>query len=593
MGSFQESPQLYFCGKVLHSMETTVLSKALQWTSDVFDNQTREEVQNLINNNETELVESFYKDLEFGTGGLRGIMGVGTNRINIYTVGMATQGLANYLKQSFSGEISVAIAHDSRNNSSLFARKTAEVFAANGIKAYLFSELRPTPELSFAIRHYGCKSGVVITASHNPKEYNGYKAYWEDGGQLIAPHDKNVIAEVQKIAGPQDVKWNADESLIEMVSDEIDNAYIAGLKSLCLSPDAVKTQSDLNIVFTSLHGTGGTMVPRTLKELGFTNVTTVAEQDEPNGNFPTVVSPNPEEAAALKMALEQAEKVGADLVMGTDPDADRVGIAVRNTKGELQLLNGNMTGSLLVYYLIHRWNELGKLNGKQFTAKTIVTSALIKKISESQNVPCYDVLTGFKYIAALILELEGKEQFIGGGEESYGYLAGDLVRDKDAVMSCVLIAEMCAWAKTQGKSLYDVLMDIHAEFGFYLEDLISITKKGKTGAEEIAKMMEELRSNPPKTLAGSAVLTLRDYKLGKVTNLADGSQTETGLPSSNVLQFETADGTVVTARPSGTEPKIKFYFSVNAELNDKAEYDSVRDYLKGKIEAIQVDLGLI
>ena len=593
MGSFQESPQLYFCGKVLHSMETTVLSKALQWTSDVFDNQTREEVQNLINNNETELVESFYKDLEFGTGGLRGIMGVGTNRINIYTVGMATQGLANYLKQSFSGEISVAIAHDSRNNSSLFARKTAEVFAANGIKAYLFSELRPTPELSFAIRHYGCKSGVVITASHNPKEYNGYKAYWEDGGQLIAPHDKNVIAEVQKIAGPQDVKWNADESLIEMVSDEIDNAYIAGLKSLCLSPDAVKTQSDLNIVFTSLHGTGGTMVPRTLKELGFTNVTTVAEQDEPNGNFPTVVSPNPEEAAALKMALEQAEKVGADLVMGTDPDADRVGIAVRNIKGELQLLNGNMTGSLLVYYLIQRWNELGKLNGKQFTAKTIVTSALIKKISESQNVPCYDVLTGFKYIAALILELEGKEQFIGGGEESYGYLAGDLVRDKDAVMSCVLIAEMCAWAKTQGKSLYDVLMDIHAEFGFYLEDLISITKKGKTGAEEIAKMMEELRSNPPKTLAGSAVLTLRDYKLGKVTNLADGSQTETGLPSSNVLQFETADGTVVTARPSGTEPKIKFYFSVNAELNDKAEYDSVRDYLKGKIEAIQVDLGLI
>lgn len=574
-------------------MDDSILEKAKKWTSDAFDTETRNAVQNLIDTNETELVESFYKDLEFGTGGLRGIMGVGTNRINIYTVGMATQGLANYLKQSFSGEISVAIAHDSRNNSSLFARKTAEVFAANGIKAYLFSELRPTPELSFAIRHYGCKSGVVITASHNPKEYNGYKAYWEDGGQLIAPHDKNVIAEVQKITGPQDVKWNADESLIEMVSDEIDNAYIAGLKSLCLSPDAVITQSDLNIVFTSLHGTGGTMVPRTLKELGFTNVTTVAEQDEPNGNFPTVVSPNPEEAAALKMALEQAEKVGADLVMGTDPDADRVGIAVRNTKGELQLLNGNMTGSLLVYYLIQRWKELGKLNGKQFTAKTIVTSALIKKISESQNVPCYDVLTGFKFIAALILELEGKEQFIGGGEESYGYLAGDLVRDKDAVMSCVLIAEMCAWAKTQGKSLYDVLMDIHAEFGFYLEDLISITKKGKTGAEEIAKMMEELRSNPPKTLAGSAVLTLRDYKLGKVTNLADGSQTETGLPSSNVLQFETADGTVVTARPSGTEPKIKFYFSVNAELNDKAEYDRVRNYLKGKIEAIQVDLGLI
>ena len=574
-------------------MDTTVLEKAKQWTSDAFDAETREEVQNLIDTNETELTESFYKDLEFGTGGLRGLMGVGTNRINIYTVGMATQGLANYLKNSFEGEISVAIAHDSRNNSPLFARKTAEVFAANGIKAYLFSELRPTPQLSFAIRHYGCKSGVVITASHNPKEYNGYKAYWEDGGQLVAPHDKNVITEVQKIAGPQEVKWNADQSLIEMVGDDIDNAYIAGLKSLCLSPEAIKNQSDLNIVFTSLHGTGGTMVPRTLKELGFTNVSTVAEQDKPDGNFPTVVSPNPEEAAALKLALEQAEKVGADLVMGTDPDADRVGIAVRNTDGELELLNGNMTGSLLVYYLIQRWSESGKLNGKQFTAKTIVTSDLIKKISESQNVPCYDVLTGFKYIAELILKLEGKEQFIGGGEESYGYLSGDLVRDKDAVLSCVLIAEMCAWAKEQGKSLYDVLMDIHSEFGFYVEDLISITKKGMSGAEEIAKMMEDLRSNPPKKLAGSEVLTLRDYKLGKVTNLANGSQTETGLPASNVLQFETADGTVVTARPSGTEPKIKFYFSVNGALNDKAEYDAVRDALKGKITTIQSDLNLI
>ena len=573
-------------------MDNTVLHKAKQWTSEAFDAETREEVQNLIDTNETELTESFYKELEFGTGGLRGIMGVGSNRINIYTIGMATQGLANYLKNSFEGEISVAIAHDSRNNSPLFARKTAEVFAANGIKAYLFSELRPTPELSFAIRHYGCKSGVVITASHNPKEYNGYKAYWEDGGQLVAPHDKNVITEVQKITVPQDVKWNADESLIETVLEDIDNAYIAGLKSLCLSPEAVKNQSDLNIVFTSLHGTGGTMVPRTLKELGFTNVSTVAEQDKPDGNFPTVVSPNPEEAAALKIALDKAEAVGADLVMGTDPDADRVGIAVRNTKGELELLNGNMTGSLLVYYLIQRWKENGKLTGKQFTAKTIVTSALIKKISESKDVPCYDVLTGFKYIAELILKLEGKEQFIGGGEESYGYLSGDLVRDKDAVLSCVLIAEMCAWAKEQGKSLYDVLQDIHMEFGFYLEDLISITKKGMTGAEEIATMMENLRSNPPKTLAGSNVLTLRDYKLGKVTNLADGAQTETGLPASNVLQFETADGTVVTARPSGTEPKIKFYFSVNGALNNKADYDAVRDSLKAKITTIQSDLGL-
>ncbi|MDC0303526.1 phospho-sugar mutase [Flavobacteriales bacterium] len=574
-------------------MDNTVLEKAKKWTSEAFDADTRNAVQNLIDNDETELTESFYKELEFGTGGLRGIMGVGTNRINIYTVGMATQGLANYLKKSFTGEKSVAIAHDSRNNSPLFARKTAEVFAANGIKAYLFDGLRPTPELSFAIRHLGCKSGVVITASHNPKEYNGYKAYWEDGGQLVAPHDKNVITEVQAIAGPQEVKWNAPDSMIEVIGEDMDLAYIAGLKSLCLSPNAVKAQSDLKIVFTSLHGTGGSMVPRCLNELGFTNVSTVADQDEPDGNFPTVVSPNPEEAAALKMALEQAEELGADLVMGTDPDADRVGIAVRNSEDELQLLNGNMTGSLLVYYLIQRWSELGKLNGKQFTAKTIVTSALIRKISEAQNVPCYDVLTGFKYIAELILNLEGKEQFIGGGEESYGYLAGDLVRDKDAVLSCVLIAEMCAWAKSNRKSLFDVLIDIHSEYGFYLEDLISITKKGKTGAEEIAKMMEDLRSNPPKSLAGSDVLALRDYKLGKVTNLADGRKTETGLPASNVLQFETADGTVVTARPSGTEPKIKFYFSVNGQLENKADYDSVRDKLKSKITAIQSDLGLI
>jgi phosphoglucomutase len=573
-------------------MDNTVLEKAKKWTSEAFDADTRNAVQNLIDNDETELTESFYKELEFGTGGLRGIMGVGTNRINIYTVGMATQGLANYLKTSFTGEKSVAIAHDSRNNSPLFARKTAEVFAANGIKAYLFDGLRPTPELSFAIRHLGCKSGVVITASHNPKEYNGYKAYWEDGGQLVAPHDKNVITEVQAIAGPQEVKWDAPDSMIEVIGENMDLAYIAGLKSLCLSPNAVKAQSDLKIVFTSLHGTGGSMVPRCLNELGFTNVSTVADQDEPDGNFPTVVSPNPEEAAALKMALEQAEELGADLVMGTDPDADRVGIAVRNSEDELQLLNGNMTGSLLVYYLIQRWSDLGKLNGQQFTAKTIVTSALIRKISEAQNVPCYDVLTGFKYIAELILNLEGKEQFIGGGEESYGYLAGDLVRDKDAVLSCVLIAEMCAWAKSNGKSLYDVLIDIHSEYGFYLEDLISITKKGKTGAEEIAKMMEDLRSNPPKSLAGSDVLTLRDYKLGKVTNLADGIQTETGLPASNVLQFETADGTVVTARPSGTEPKIKFYFSVNGQLENKADYDSVREKLKSKITTIQSDLGL-
>lgn len=573
-------------------MDKNILDKAKKWTSEAFDIDTRNAVQNLIDTNETELTESFYKELEFGTGGLRGLMGVGTNRINIYTIGMATQGLTNYLKQSFEGDISVAIAYDSRNNSALFARKTAEVFAANGIRAYLFKELRPTPQLSFAIRHYGCKGGVVITASHNPKEYNGYKAYWEDGGQLVAPHDKNVIAEVQKIAGPQDVKWNADESLIEIVSDDIDNAYIAGLKSTCLSPEAVKAQSDLNIVFTSLHGTGGTMVPRTLKALGFTNVSTVAEQDEPNGNFPTVISPNPEEAAALKMALEQANKVGADLVMGTDPDADRVGIAVRNLKGELELLNGNQTAALLIHYLITRWSELGKLNGKQYIVKTIVTTDLLSNIADAKQVDCYEVLTGFKYIAELIGKKEGHQQFIGGGEESYGYLAGELVRDKDAVQSCMLIAEMCAWAKNNGKSLYEVLLDIYVEHGFYLEDLISITKKGKTGAEEIAKMMEKLRNNPPKQLAGAALYAMVDYKLGTVTELKDGNVMELRFPKSDVLQFETLDDTVVTARPSGTEPKIKFYFSVNAKLKDKAEYETVRATLKEKIEAIQVDLGL-
>ena len=573
-------------------MDTIVLNKAKKWLSDGFDSETRKTVQALIDSNSEELTESFYKDLEFGTGGLRGIMGVGTNRINIYTVGMATQGLANYLKQSFSGDISVAIAHDSRNNSPLFARKTAEVFAANGIKAYLFDALRPTPELSFAIRHFGCKSGVVITASHNPKEYNGYKAYWEDGGQLVAPHDKNVITEVQKIAGPQDVKWNADESLIETVLEDIDRAYIAGLKSLCLSPEAVKDQSDLNIVFTSLHGTGGTMVPRTLKELGFTNVSTVAEQDEPNGNFPTVVSPNPEEAAALKMALEKAEAIGADLVMGTDPDADRVGIAVRNLEGKLELLNGNQTATLLIHYLITRWSELGKLDGKQYIAKTIVTTDLLTRIADAKQVNCYEVLTGFKYIAQLILEKEGREEFIGGGEESYGYLAGELVRDKDAVQSCMFIAEMCAWAKNRGKGLYEVLLDIYVEHGMFLEDLISITKKGKSGAEEIAQMMDRLRNDPPKQLAGQPLYAVVDYKLGTVTELKDGNVSKLNYPKSDVLQFETLDGTVVTARPSGTEPKIKFYFSVNAKLNNKADHDAVRGSLKAKITTIQSDLGL-
>ncbi|MFT4681713.1 MAG: phosphoglucomutase [Flavobacteriales bacterium] len=573
-------------------MDSKVLELAQQWTGESFDAETRSKVQHLMDNDPKELDESFYKSLEFGTGGLRGIMGVGTNRINIYTVGMATQGLANYLKASFEGHISIAIAHDSRNNSALFARKTAEIFSANGIKAYLFSSLRPTPELSFAIRELGCKSGVVVTASHNPKEYNGYKVYWDDGGQLVPPHDGNVINEVSKITGPDLIKWTADESLIEMIDEEIDEKYLAAVDSLCLSPDAVKAKHDLGIVFTSIHGTGVTMVPKSLARLGFTNVHTVKEQDAPDGNFPTVVSPNPEEAAALDMALTLANDVNADLVMGCDPDSDRVGIAVRDNEGKMILLNGNQTGALLVNYLVTRWRELGKLDGNQFVCKTIVTSDLLTKISTASEIPVFNVLTGFKYIAQLIKEYEGKMQFIGGGEESYGYLAGDLVRDKDAILSCTLIAEMCAWAANDGKSLYNLLLDIYVEHGLFVEDLVSITKKGKEGASEIAQMMEDLRNNPPSSLGGSAVATALDYKLQTKKSLANGEVNETGLPSSNVLQFITEDGSVITARPSGTEPKIKFYFSVNGPMNSKEEYTAAHSSLKAKIEAIKADLGI-
>lgn len=573
-------------------MSDMIAEKASQWLSPVFDEDTRNQVQNLIDNDPKELDECFYKSLEFGTGGLRGIMGVGTNRINRYTVGMATQGLANYLKKSFDGEISIAVACDSRNNSQLYARTTAEIFSANGIKAYLFESLRPTPELSFAIRELGCKSGVVITASHNPKEYNGYKAYWDDGGQLIPPHDKNVINEVNAISGPDQVKWEANEDLIEIIGEELDQKYLAALRSLCLSPEAVSRQKDLGIVFTSIHGTGITMVPRSLKELGFENVHTVAEQDEPDGNFPTVVSPNPEEAAALDMALKLADEKGADLVMGCDPDSDRVGIAIRDPKGEMVLLNGNQTGALLLNYLVTRWSELGKLDGKQFVAKTIVTSKLLDRIGEAKNIDVYNVLTGFKYIAEIIRELEGEKQFIGGGEESYGYLAGDLVRDKDAILSCTLIAEMCAWAADNGKTLYEVLLDIYTEHGLFVEDLMSITKKGKDGAAEIAQMMEDLRANPPAELGGSKVVTFKDLKAQTVKDLNTGVVSDSGLPASNVLQFFTENDTIVTARPSGTEPKIKFYFSVNGELDSPSSYESRRAELLSVIGEIKSDLNL-
>lgn len=585
--------------------EPEVLEKARQWTEPPFDKATREAVADMMAHHPDELTESFYRELEFGTGGLRGIMGPGTNRVNVYTIGMATQGFANYLLKRWGTEteaaaisnqqsaiISVAIAHDCRHNSRLFARKTAEVFAANGIRAYLFSDLRPTPELSFAIRHFGCKGGVVITASHNPPVYNGYKAYGEDGGQLVAPFDKAVITEVQAVRGPQDVKWQADNSLITLIDKEVDEAYIAGVRSLCLSPEAVKAQHGMGIVFTSLHGTAGTLVPRCLREMGFTHVHEVAEQALPDGDFPTVKSPNPEEAEALRMAIAQAEATGADLVMGCDPDADRVGIAIRNAEGALQLLNGNQTGSLLLHYLITRWAELGRLNGRQFTAKTIVTTDLFERISRAHDVPCFNVLTGFKYIGELILKYEGEMQFIGGGEESYGYLAGDLVRDKDAVLSCVLIAEMCAWAKAQGKTVHDLLIDIYLRHGLFHEDLISITKGGRSGQAEIAQMMDDLRSDPPKHLGGSDVLWFKDYQMQTATCLKDGAVSSTGLPKSNVLQFITEDGSVITARPSGTEPKIKFYFSVNASLPSKAHFNEVLAVLRSKVEGIQNELGL-
>ncbi|MEO0332165.1 MAG: phospho-sugar mutase, partial [Bacteroidota bacterium] len=494
-------------------MDQAVKTKAEQWlNSSVIDADSRSEIQYLLDqDNETDLVEAFYKDLEFGTGGLRGIMGVGSNRINKYTVGMATQGLSNYLLKTYPNEqIKVAIAYDSRNNSRYFAEVTADVFSANGIQVYFFDGLRPTPELSYAIRQLDCHSGVVLTASHNPKEYNGYKAYWNDGAQLVPPHDKNVIEEVGAIEGLEDVRFDRDETKLKMVGTDIDNQYLGDIKALSLSPEAIKNQHDLKIVFTPIHGTGVTLVPPVLKKLGFTNVHVVAEQAEPDGNgdFPTVVYPNPEESEALSIAIRQATEMDADLVMGTDPDADRVGIAAKNLNGEFEILNGNQAGSMLVHYLLKKWKEARKLDGKQFVAKTIVTTELIRKIADHYEVDCYDTLTGFKYIAALIKDKEGQQTFIGGGEESYGYLIGDFVRDKDAVASCAMIAEMTAYVKDQGMSLYDFLLETYEQFGLYRESLVSLTKKGKSGVEEIRQMMRELREDPPQAIIGEKVTTI-------------------------------------------------------------------------------------
>ncbi|HBF87832.1 MAG TPA: phosphoglucomutase [Bacteroidales bacterium] len=571
-----------------------VKEKANKWLNGNFDAETKKSVKHLMESDENELIESFYKDLEFGTGGLRGIMGVGTNKMNVYTVGMATQGFCNYIKKGFSNEkeIRVAVACDSRNNSQLFAETTAKIFAANGFKVFLFDALRPTPELSFAIRHLNCHAGVVITASHNPKEYNGYKAYWNDGGQLIAPHDENVIKEVEKILSVDDVKFTGNEQNISIVGAEIDEIYTNKILELSLSPDAIKRNNDIKIVYTPIHGTGVKLVPMTLKKFGFTNIYDVPEQNISDGNFPTVISPNPEVPDALRLAIEKAKQVGADLVLATDPDGDRVGIAVRNDKNEFILLNGNQTGSILVYYLLTKWKQNGKLKGKEYVCKTIVTTELIKNMSDKFGVECFDVLTGFKFIAALILENEGKKQFIGGGEESYGYLAGEFVRDKDAIMACALIAEAAAWAKDNGKTFYNLLLEIYEEFGLYKEDLINVVKKGKSGAEEIQQMMVDYRNNPPKEIAGSKVAEIRDYKLQKITTISTGKQIEINMPKSNVLQFFLEDGSKITVRPSGTEPKIKFYVGVKTELKSKADFEKVNAELSGKVGKIKESLGL-
>ncbi len=580
-------------------LDAIIRQKVQNWVSGNYDETTKSAVQKLLDEeNDTELTDAFYKELEFGTGGLRGLIGVGSNRMNQYTVGAATQGLANYLKKSFpTQEIKVAIAHDSRNMSPEFAKVTADIFSANGIKVYLFKELRPTPELSFTIRLLGCQSGVVVTASHNPKEYNGYKAYWNDGAQVVAPHDKNIIAEVNAIQSIDDINFKGNPDLIEMIGEEVDEKYLEQvITKNVVNPAVIERQKDLKIVFTPIHGTGITLVPKALAKIGFTNVSVVEEQATPNGNFPTVVYPNPEETEAMTLAMNQAKAMDADLVMATDPDADRVGTAVKNADGEWQLLNGNQMASLIIFYLLRAWKEAGKLTGKEFVAKTIVTTDLIDKMCDRYGVQCYNTLTGFKYIAGVIRDLEGKEQFIGGGEESYGYLIGDAVRDKDAIASCAMIAELTAYAKDKGLSLFDLLTEMYQENGFYYEGLISLTKKGKEGAEEIQRMMSDMRNNPPAEVAGSKPVTILDYQNLVSKDVATGQQTaipaEMGIEKSNVIQLILADGSKVSARPSGTEPKIKFYVSVNAPLEKAEDFNATYDALKAKVKQIQQDLGL-
>jgi len=574
-------------------MDAAIQAKVNAWLNGDFDKDTKDEISKLENVNPDELADAFYKNLEFGTGGLRGIMGVGTNRMNKYTIGMATQGYANYLKLSFPDlQVKVAITHDSRNNSRFFAETTANVFAANGIKVFLFESLRPTPELSFAIRHLKCQGGVVCTASHNPKEFNGYKAYWDDGSQLVPPHDKNVIKEVDKIASVEDVKWMGGEANITIIGKEIDEAYMNMVKGLSIYPEVIANQKDLKIVFTPIHGTGITLVPEVLKRFGFTNVHIVEEQRVPDGNFPTVIYPNPEEKETMSIGLKKAKELDADILLGTDPDADRVGIGIKDNHGEWVLMNGNQTAVLAFNYLIEARKTKGIAKPNDMVITTIVTTGMINKIAAKNGVACYNVLTGFKWIAEMIREKEGKENYVIGGEESFGLMIGDQIRDKDAISAVALLCEMAAYEKEKGRTLFDKMIDLYVEYGFYKENLISITKKGMDGQQQIAAMMEGYRNNPPKSINGSAVVQLLDYELGKGTNPQTGEGWTIQLPKSNVLQFILADDSKISARPSGTEPKIKFYFSVNEKLNKANEFDKASVELEEKIKAIISDMKL-
>ncbi|MBE0651552.1 MAG: phospho-sugar mutase [Bacteroidales bacterium] len=574
------------------NIDPVVLEKANVWLEGPYDEDTKNAVRKMMEGDPQEFTDAFYRDLEFGTGGLRGIMGVGSNRMNKYTVGAATQGFSNYLKKNFKNvSIKVAVSFDSRNNSREFAKISADIFSANGIKVFLFDDLRPTPELSFAIRYLGCQGGIMITASHNPKEYNGYKAYWDDGGQLISPHDKNVINEVNKIASISEVKFDGNSNLIEIIGEEVDKVYLEKVKALSLSPEIIQKQKALKIVYTPLHGTGIKLVPKALEKFGFENVHIVPKQAIADGNFPTVKSPNPEEHAAMEMAINEAREIDADIVLATDPDADRVGVAVKDGD-DFVLLNGNQTASLLIEYLLHKWKENQKLTGKEYIVKTIVTSELLSNIADEYDVKHYDVLTGFKFIADIIKKYEGIQTFIGGGEESYGYLVGDFVRDKDAVISCSMIAETAAWAANQGKSMMELLKELYLKFGFYKEDLVSVVRKGKAGAEEIKKIMDDFRSTPPKSLGDSPVVTIKDYLSSTSKDVKTGTESPIDLPKSNVLQFFTEDGSKISVRPSGTEPKIKFYFGMKKKLERKEDFDKVNQELKTHIDNIIKELNL-